>query len=252
MRRKAIATWMVGAAVVAGLALVDPASSPADGAGRPSIHSQVGLLWRTVGGHRLEADFYWPSSGCPCPAIVEFHGGGFTGGSRSANTRIATRLAFAGYFVMNTDYRTVGDVFTAMQDAEAAVAYVRSRPEVDPDRIGAHGTSAGGVLATGLAMMGSDIGMDGAVSWSGGTEQPVVTKHSAPLLLAHARDDEHVPFANSEAAYDAYRSRGVTAALDPLSGNAHGLGLDNGNRLDLVTLYWLNRWVKGPVTAQDG
>jgi acetyl esterase/lipase len=240
---------MVGTAVVAGLALVDPASGPADGTGRPSIHSQTGMLWRTVDGQRLEADFYWPASGCPCPAIVEFHGGGFDTGSRSWNTDLAVAFAYRGFFVMNTDYRTRGTVYPAMEDAEAAVAYVKTRPEVDPSRIGAHGTSAGGVLATGLAMEGSDIGVAGAVSWSGGTDRPRVTKASAPLLLAHARDDPDVPFGDSQTAYDAYVARGMVARLHAMPGAAHGLALDGGNRLDQLTVRWLNRYVKGSVGA---
>jgi acetyl esterase/lipase len=244
VRSKLIASWLVGAAVVAGLAFLNPASEPADGAARPTIHSQTGLLWRTVGGTRLEADLYWPASGCPCPAILEFHGGGFTTGSRSWNTDIARALAYRGFFVMNTDYRITGDVYLAMDDAEAAVAYVQTRPEVDPARIGAHGTSAGGVLATGLAMEGSDIGVVGAVSWSGGTATPVVTKRSAPLFLAHSLDDPEIPFANSQAAYDAYEAKGLTAKLQAMPGGAHGLALDHDNQLDLFTVRWLNVYVK--------
>jgi acetyl esterase/lipase len=244
VRSKVIASWLVGAAVVAGLAFMNPASEPADGAVRPTIHSQTGLLWRTVDGQHLEADFYWPSSGCPCPAILEFHGGAFNTGSRSWNTDIAQALASRGFFVMNADYRTTGNVFAAMDDAEAAVAYVQTRPEVDPARIGAHGTSAGGVLATGLAMEGSDIGVVGAVSWSGGTDRPKVTKQSAPLMLAHAVDDPEVPFADSKTVYDAYVAAGRTARLDAMPGGAHGLALDRDNRLDLFTVRWLNVYVK--------
>jgi dipeptidyl aminopeptidase/acylaminoacyl peptidase len=247
VRNKLIASWLVGAAVVAGLALMNPASEPADGAPRFSIHSQTGLLWRSVDGQRLEADFYWPSTGCPCPAIVEFHGGGFNTGSRSWNTDIAKAFAYRGFFVMNTDYRTTGSAYLAMDDAEAAVGYLKTRPEVDPARIGAHGTSAGGVLATGLALEGSDVGVVGAVAWSGGTDRPKVTKHSAPLLLAHALDDQNVPFSDSQAVYDAYVGAGRTAWLDAMPGGAHGLALDHDNRLDLFTVRWLNLYVKGSV-----
>src|SRR5207249_3069521 len=152
---------MVG--TIAAMAATASASTAAD------IQMEMDVSWRTVGDLTIQADFYWPSSGCPCPGIVELHGGGFTTGTRDWNTGESITLAQNGYYVMNTDYQLNVGTVPALDDAIAAVAYLATRPGVDPTRIGAHGSSAGAILATGLAIKGSTVGVVGAVSWSGGT-----------------------------------------------------------------------------------
>src|SRR6266508_5652683 len=84
-------------------------------------------------------------------AIIALHG---SGGNRPAVLGHAALLARHGYGVLLLDVRghgNSGGQFTlgwdANLDIDAAIAYLRARPEVDPDRIGALGLSMGGEVA---------------------------------------------------------------------------------------------------------
>jgi acetyl esterase/lipase len=88
------------------------------------------------------------------PALVLFHGGGWTGGSPAQFNDQATYLAQRGLVCIQVEYRLVKDVpgppIHCVQDAKSAMRWVRSHAAelgVDPDRIGAGGGSAGGHLA---------------------------------------------------------------------------------------------------------
>lgn len=120
------------------------------------------------------------------PAVVMVHGGGFDGGSRDDEDLlyVADRLASEGYVCFLIDYRLLGDgpppaggfpkmdfpspsaVRAAIVDTKTAMRYVRANAalyEVDPDRIGLFGESAGAVaaLAAGVSAPG-DYADDGA------------------------------------------------------------------------------------------
>jgi len=50
-----------------------------------------------------------------------------------------------------------------------------------------------------------------------------VTADDPPLLLVHGELDQTVPFAQSEAMYQAYQQAGLEAALIKVTGAGHGL-----------------------------
>ena len=115
-------------------------------------------VWRDIAyvskGHtRQKLDFYAPSSSGgpgPWPCVVFIHGGGWESGSKSGNG--AMGLCWRGYAVASIGYRLSGDApFPAqIEDCKAAVRYLRAhaaRFNIDPNRIGASGGSAGGHLA---------------------------------------------------------------------------------------------------------
>lgn len=88
----------------------------------------------------------------PAPIIVMAHG---LGGVREARLdAFAERFAAAGYASLVFDYRYFGasggeprqllDVKRQRNDWKAAIAYARSLPSVDPDRVVVWGTSFGG------------------------------------------------------------------------------------------------------------
>jgi dienelactone hydrolase len=94
-----------------------------------------------------------PGTG-PHPAVVFTHGSGAEG--RWANRYLARRLARAGFAALVWDKRGVGESGGEWSeagfedqagDAAAAVALLRSRPEIDPGRVGIHGHSQGGTIA---------------------------------------------------------------------------------------------------------
>lgn len=88
----------------------------------------------------------------PSPAIVLCHG---VGANRSDFTELAAALARRGYFVLTFDFRAHGESggsrtslgYHEQKDVAAALAFLRSRGEIDPRRIGIYGFSLGGATA---------------------------------------------------------------------------------------------------------
>ncbi len=95
------------------------------------------------------------------PAVVWLHGGGWFGGSRVEEVSYWCALFAAhGFLAVSVDYRLSGDACFPAQihDVKAAIRWLRATAgqyQVDPDRIGIAGFSAGGHLAA-LAGLTSD------------------------------------------------------------------------------------------------
>ncbi len=101
---------------------------------------------------------YLPSGDGPHPVVVLGHGLGAIRDMRL--DCYAERFQAAGYAALVFDYRHFGgstgeprqlvDIKKQRADWKAAIAYARSRPDLDPDRVVAWGTSFGGghVIAT--------------------------------------------------------------------------------------------------------
>ena len=88
------------------------------------------------------------------PAVVLIHGGGWVGGDKAAarEFNIGTTLAAAGYVCASVNYKIDGNDRwpTNLFDCKNAVRFLRASREkyqIDPDRIGVIGGSAGGHLA---------------------------------------------------------------------------------------------------------
>lgn len=107
---------------------------------------------------------YWPEKSGPVPAIAFFHGGGFVIGSLDTHDVTARNLcAGAEALVASVDYRMGPEhrFPAAVEDAWAALKWLHVSAVslgVDPLRLGVHGDSAGGTLATVLALMARDAG----------------------------------------------------------------------------------------------
>ena len=123
-----------------------------------------------------KADLYLPASspaGARRPAVVIIHGGGWTGGDKGAarEINIGTNLALNGYVGLSINYVLASTNFNAakatwpqnLHDCMTAVRWLRKnadRLQVDPERIGVIGGSAGGHLAAMLAVLGDKDGLD--------------------------------------------------------------------------------------------
>lgn len=113
-----------------------------------------------VGDRKLLLDLYLPEKAeGPLPVIVGIYGGAWMGGSREQAQGI--RLAGRGYAVVTPDYRLSGvATFPAqIEDCKAAVRWARANARkynLDPDRVGAIGHSAGGHLAS---LLGTSAGV---------------------------------------------------------------------------------------------
>ena len=119
-----------------------------------------------------KADLYLPatlSKGQRAPAVVIIHGGGWNGGDKRAarEINIGTNLALRGYVGMSINYTlcTEGKVTWPqyLHDCKTAVRWLRKnadRLQIDPERIGVIGGSAGGNIAAMLALTDPGDGLD--------------------------------------------------------------------------------------------
>ena len=110
-------------------------------------------------GQRVAMDIVRPSaaSGEKRPAVLLVHGGGFRRGTRHSQLPVAIKLAERGYVAAAVSYRlSPRHQFPApVEDVKAAVRFLRAnagRFNIDPDRIGAMGGSAGGHLVLFLGL----------------------------------------------------------------------------------------------------
>ncbi len=114
------------------------------------------LIYGRVGERELPLDLYLPpDTSSPVPVVIWVHGGGWRGGSKGNGGR-ALNMTRRGFAVVDVEYRLSGEaLFPAqIEDCKTAVRWVRANAKkynLDPDRIGAWGSSAGGHL---VAMMG--------------------------------------------------------------------------------------------------
>ncbi len=120
------------------------------------------------------ADLYQPPLNTDAPrypGIVIIHGGGWTGGDKTAarEINIGTTLASHGYVCLSINYALAKPgrpTFPQnLQDCKRAVRWLRrnaDRLHLDPNHIGAIGGSAGGHLTALLAVTGPEAGLDPA------------------------------------------------------------------------------------------
>lgn len=109
----------------------------------------------------MKLDLFVPKNGRgPFPLIVWIPGGGWFGGNRGNCLPLQFGFCRRGYAAADLSYRTSSTTtrFPAqIQDLKTAVRWIRAHTEeydIDPNRIGVMGTSAGGHLACLLGVTG--------------------------------------------------------------------------------------------------
>ncbi len=112
-------------------------------------------------GERLYGDLYAPAAPGRYPALVLIHGGAWQGGTRARFRYWGPYLAERGYVAFAISYRLSTPERPSyplnVYDVKAAIQYVRARGtalQVDSERIGVLGASAGGHLAALAALSG--------------------------------------------------------------------------------------------------
>ena len=223
-----------------------------------------------VTGVPLLADAYVPdTTDANRAAIVLVHGGSWSGGTRMSFGAEAEWLAQLGFVTFTIDYRLapqfpypagVADVRRFVRWLRAPAQVVRFR--IDPARVGAFGSSAGGHLAAMLGTVGKGPLTRGSrvqavVSWSGPmdltdvhaviggeavrtflgcepADTPACAAKAEAASPAHRvdpsdaptllfnSDEEVVPLTQAEAMDAALSSAGVEHALVVYPGDAHG------------------------------
>jgi acetyl esterase/lipase len=104
------------------------------------------------------------------PAVLVIHGGAWKEGDKGWGEEIAHELCSFGYVVVSVNYRLSsgpnGRWPAQIEDVQKALRYVRAnarRFRIDPARVASLGMSAGGHLATMVALRDDPRGPDGRV-----------------------------------------------------------------------------------------
>ena len=126
----------------------------------------AGCSGARAGGPPMRFDH--PKGQAVTPLAVYIHGGGWDSGTKLADgyyKTVRSRLLAQGVAVASIDYRLAPkDRFPAnILDVTYAVRYLRANAKklrIDPDRIAAFGTSAGGHLASLLGTIDESAGFD--------------------------------------------------------------------------------------------
>lgn len=203
----------------------------------------------------LKLDLYRPKqdSARKRPAVIWVHGGGFANGDKATgpSPELARKFASMGYVSASINYRLLARngcsgadgvtaecfnaAIEAVHDAQASVRYLRSngkRLRIDRKRIGIGGESAGGITASGVAVLSADPGesgnpgvssaVQGFVSLSGGLPGGVfVDENTAPGLLFASTEDPVVPYSWSVETRDKMQSFGIASKLTTFQSAIH-------------------------------
>jgi acetyl esterase/lipase len=143
------------------------AAKPATPKAPDNVEYLPDITYTKAGNVELQLDIALPKDGSgPFPAIVCVHGGGWHSGSRKSYTPIIWQCAQRGYVGVTVSYRFAPQhKFPAqIEDVKAAVRWLRANAakyKIDPDRIGATGSSAGGYLVGLLGVTSKNDGLEG-------------------------------------------------------------------------------------------
>lgn len=125
------------------------------------------------GGKPLLMDWYIPKlrTKTPSPAIIWIHGGGWVGSDKSENA-VPVFLSQRGWTVASINYRLSGEATfpAAIEDCKCAIRYVRANAakyQINPEKIGLVGSSAGAHLSLLAGLADETAGLEGSGGWPG-------------------------------------------------------------------------------------
>lgn len=218
-------------------------------------------------------DVYFPEAGGPWPVLVYVHGGAWMHGDKAEAAMFARSMTAQGYLVVSLNYRLfpAGRYPAMIEDVKCAIRSLRANAgqyNLDPNRIGAIGVSAGGHLVSLLGTTDPDAGFDvgeyleqssrvqAVVAMAPVTDltrsfpnadieamrqvgfgednivqaSPIthVTPDDPPFLLIHGDRDELVPVEQSQLMYDRLVQTGVPAQLIIVRNAGHSMTASGG------------------------
>lgn len=233
--------------------------------------------------------FFPPAGKANGTAVIIFPGGGYFLLSLDACMEIAKALVAKGITAFVAKYRLPQDsiminkTIGPLQDAQAAIQLVRKNAKqwnINPQRVGAMGLSAGGHLVSSAATQLSKIVIDNpdninlrpdfiallypviiydpaiprtrenligknpspAVLEEYSTDKSV-TANTPPSFIVHAIDDDVIPVKNSISFFTALLGKNVKTEIHLLQSGGHGFALEDLNSQDLWFNFFLS-WLK--------
>ena len=161
----------------------EPSPVPFRFAGQTSID----MYYCIMHGLPLKMDLYYPQSGGPWPTLVYVHGGSWVGGDKSDAAPLAERMRAHGYLVVSINYHMppAGRFPTMIEDVKCAIRSLRANAaqyNLDPQRIAAIGSSAGGHL---VALLGT---ADTSAGWDVGEYLDQSSRVQAVIAMAPITD----------------------------------------------------------------
>ena len=125
----------------------------------PALRHEADVSYGEADHQPLRLDLWRPADDRRLPAVVFIHGGGWSAGDKNDFAGLAQGLAAHGYVCFSINYRLVkapANPWPACyDDCQRAVRWVRAHAadyNLDPDKLGVLGASAGGHL---VAMLGA-------------------------------------------------------------------------------------------------
>lgn len=221
---------------------------------------------------RQQMDIHVPSSAteaAPAPYVFYVHGGGWKEGSMRNNIDdyYPRFLINQGIAFVTVDYRLVPEATYPEQNNDIACAYTYlqkngGKYNLDTDRVGIMGDSAGGQLASMEAFRSSPAGdikalatfygvsdlwyqitennSKTAIAYLGGNPTEELAKKASPYyapieqavptLFIHGTADTLVTFENSKRQYDRLQKASVDSTLLTVEGAGHGFGDNKGSK----------------------
>lgn len=170
-----------------------------------SIHAQVTPDFADVPYATLHErnvlDIYLPDGfPGPHPVVVWIHGGAWLGGDKSSAAGRAAQLLPLGFAVVGINYRlSQHEIFPAqIHDCKGAIRWLRANAAIynlDPNRIGVWGSSAGGHLVSLVGTSGGVAAAEGNVGGNLGFSSRVqaVADYFGPTDLLHIQLDVTTP-----------------------------------------------------------
>ena len=144
----------------------------------------------------------------PRPALVFIHGGGWRNGDKRRANFLRPTIGYAakGYVCVTVNYRMLDEapITACVEDVKNAVRWLRAHAEeynIDPERIGATGNSAGAHLAVMLGVCPPSAGLegDGPYQEYSSMVQAVVAS-ATPTSFLSAMSDRQRERSNEQAA----------------------------------------------------
>jgi acetyl esterase/lipase len=220
------------------------------------------IVYATYGDRKVMLDLYLPNQTktpkAKIPCIMTIHGGGWQNGDTTKFAPFARAFAENGFAAACITYRLLPAVGIpqCIQDAKASVRWVRANAKkynIDTERIGAFGGSAGAHLAAMLGTSfkaeklegdGGNKGVSSRVHAVVALATPAdmtvirifsrniaaarsispacyVDKDSAQFLLMHAKGDRLVPYAQSLILQEKLTKAGVPVTLTTINSSNH-------------------------------